>query len=256
MEKLYKQIIKEIFISGKRIKSMAGSIKDVGIKKKYLTEEDIKIERNLKSIINKNESSHLFCAEEENEKFVSGKDVWVVDPISGTKSFIKGDGHYAVVVSHVHKGVSVFGAVYDVVRDELYVAKKGSGAFLNDKIIKVNETKKDIPKIILRISYDWADDEKAKQITSELKYNYDINIIDGSMAITDCQIASGKYDGIITFAKDSFPEFASSLIVKEAGGIYQSINGSNEVEFSDRIFVAGNKNIQPHLFKIAQKYYK
>ena len=76
------------------------------------------------------------------------------------------------------------------------------------------------------------------------------------MAITDCQIASGRYDGIITFAKDSLPHFASSIIVREDGWIYKSINGIDEVEFSDRIFIGGNKITQPDLFEVARKYYQ
>ncbi len=108
----------------------------------------------------------------------------------------------------------------------------------------------------MRVSYDWTDEVKARQITRELERNYTIRIIDVSTAITDCQIASGRYDGIITFAKDSLPHFASSIIVREAGWIYKSINGIDEVEFSDRIFIGGNKITQPDLFEVARKYYQ
>ncbi|MDP2684749.1 MAG: inositol monophosphatase [bacterium] len=256
MEKLYKQIIDQVIKSGQRIKIKAGNIKDIGVKKRFLTEEDQFIERELKSIIIKKAPDHLFCAEEENEKFIIGEDVWVVDPISGTRSLIDGNGWFGIVVSHIHKGQSVFGIVYDVLRNELFVAENNRGTLLNNKKIFVNHRRTEKPRIILRVSYSWPDIEKSKKITKELEIRYNLEAFRGSMGVSDCQVACGRIDGIIDLTKDSFPHFASSLIVQEAGGIYTNYKGEEKIEFEDRIFIGGNKIVQPDLLKTIKKYYE
>lgn len=137
MNQVYKKIIKQIIISGKRLKRKAGKIKDIGVTKKYLTKEDIRIERELKKIAKGNNPQCEFYAEEENENFLSAEDVWVADPISGTHVFIAGLPHYGIVVSHLKNQKVQFAAVYDPSMDELYTAYWGKGTFLSNHKITV-----------------------------------------------------------------------------------------------------------------------
>ncbi len=81
-------------------------------------------------------------------------------------------------------------------------------------------------------------------------------MLKGSMGITECQVACGRCYGSISLNKDSFPHFASSIIVQEAGGIYTNVKEEDNIKFEDRIFVGGNKNIQPEILKVVNKYYK
>jgi len=60
------------------------------------------------------------------------------------------------------------------------------------------------------------------------------------MAVNYCSVASGRADGIVVFTKDAFPEFAGQLIIKEAGGKFTNIQGSEKLLSDDRIFVGGN----------------
>jgi len=92
----YQKVIDFMLVSGKRLVMRAGKIADIGIIKKDLTEEDLAIERGLKEIITSFGSDHALFAEEENDVFQESKNVWAVDPISSTSSFIKGLPHYAL----------------------------------------------------------------------------------------------------------------------------------------------------------------
>ena len=92
-ESLYHTITEYILSSGKRLLTKAGTIQDIGIAKQYLTEEDLAIERGFKEIVEG--EGHALYAEEENADFLKRDDVWVMDPISMTSSFIKGLGHYS-----------------------------------------------------------------------------------------------------------------------------------------------------------------
>lgn len=249
MNNLYTSIIAKVVESGKRIKSKAGAIEDIGKKKRWLTEEDIAIERDLKAIIQAHAPQHLYCAEEENTKYTSAEDVWVVDPISGTRSFINNSGAYGIVAAYLHNGEVVFSVVYDPIRGELFTAEKGKGAFCN----AVQLQKQDGPEtILLRVSYSWKDEKAALAVRQALSA-YHVKEVDGSMAISECQLAAGRCSGVICLTKDSFPHFASSLIVQEAGYKYSNAKGNSQINFDDRIFVSGNSKYYEILFGIVRK---
>ena len=78
MEKIYTEMIAFMVSSGKRIATKAGKIKDIGVKKQWLTEEDIAIERGMKEIIQKHHPNHAFFAEEEHDSFPENENVFGV----------------------------------------------------------------------------------------------------------------------------------------------------------------------------------
>lgn len=254
MDKVYKKIIEQIIISGKRISSKSGKIQDIGITKKNLTEEDIKIERELKQIVKEFNPSHEFYAEEENTNFLDAEDVWVVDPISGTHVFIAGLPHYGIVISHIHKGKVVFAAVYDPAMDDLYTAYRNQGAYLNGEKITVNDNIEE-PRIIFNLSIAWKEIEVSRKLFYELS-RFELYRTLGSHTVNDGLLACGKYNGVVCLAKDSFPYFASSLIIQEAGGIFTNIEGEENIKASDRIFIGGDKKTYEKLIGIVREIIK
>lgn len=254
MEKLYKKIIEQIVSSGKRIREKSGKIQDIGITKKNLTEEDIRIERELKQIVKDFNPKHEFYSEEENENFLEAEDIWIADPISGTHVFIDGLPHYGIVVAHVHNNEVQFAAVYDPSMDDLYTAYRNKGAYLNNqKIFVKNNPEK--PRIVFNLSLGWKDTASAKKIFYELS-DFELYRVLGSHAVNDSLVACGKYSGVVCLAKDSFPYFASSLIIKEAGGIFTNINGEENVKPSDRVFIGGDKETYQKVKAIIEKILK
>ncbi len=236
MQSDYKKIINFILASGKRLAARAGNIKDIGVTKTDLTEEDLAIERGLKEIISSFGNNHVLYAEEENTLLQNSENIWVADPISGTINFIQGLPHYSIVVSHLVKHKAVFAAVFDPGMNELFTAYTGKGAFLNDEPIKVSEGSS---QIILRPSMAWNDPEVIKRASEALKsFNIENNRF--SMAVNYCAVAAGRVDGIAAFTKDAFPEFAGSLMVQEAGGKFTNIEGQPNIQPNDRIFIGGN----------------
>ena len=252
MNKLYLDIITYALTAGKRLRAKQGHIKDIGITKKYLTEEDIRIERNFTKIIKGHNPKSEIYAEEEHLTLNKAKDLWVIDPISATSGFILGMPGYGIVATHLHNNQAVFAMVYDPSMDELFTAEKGKGAFLNGKRIRVNKTTTSIPRIILNITLELWEKETAKQYPSPINIfkslsHYNLYRNRGSFAVNYCHIACGRFDGAVSFCKDSFPEYAGSLILKEARGILTNIKGSPNIKPSDRIFIGGNKKIYKEL---------
>lgn len=258
MNHVYNKIIKQIVISGKRLKSKAGKIKDIGITKKYLTKEDIRIERELKKIVKENNPQSVFYAEEENERFFNAKDVWVVDPISGTHVFILGLPHYGIVVSHLKNQKVQFAAVYDPSADDLYTAYHGKGAFYNNHRIEVKDPGSEKLNIIFNLSIHWKNPTTARKVFSELSElsKYELYRVMGCHSENESMVARGIYNGVISLTKDSFPHFASSLIIKEAGGIYTNIKGEENIKPTDRIFIGGDKKTYKKLKSIVTRIFK
>lgn len=236
MQETYDRIIECILSSGRRLTERTGKIADIGITKKDLTEEDIRIERDLKAIIEPLGEAHSVFAEEENDNYAATDHVWVIDPISGTSTFINGLPHYGIVLTHIYKGESQFAVVYDPSVNELFTAYRGEGAFLNGEKIEVRTQPSN--KVILAISSAWHDPEKAEK-TKELLSGYDLTDSLGSMAVNYCQVACGRYDGLVSMTKDAFPDFAGCLIVNEAGGKATNFEGDINIRPSDRTFIAG-----------------
>jgi len=249
MEKVYNEVIDYIVSSGKRIVKQAGKLKDIGKKKQWLTKEDIAIERGMRDIIKKHCPKHEFYAEEENEDFSKAKDIWVADPISGTKTFIQGLPHYGIAIAHTKNNAGLFAAVYDPSVNELFTAFKGKGAFLNGKKISVSKNKS---KIIFNLSYAWKDEKSGNQMSEELE-TFKTSRNKNSHAVNLCYVACGRYDGTVSFCKDSFPMFAGSVLIQEAGGILTNSKGQSNFSHKDRVFIGGNKETYKKLMKALSK---
>ncbi len=237
MNEKYEKIIDCVIESGKRIKSKAGLLDDIGVTKKYLTEEDLRIERDLKKIVETFGADHKVFAEEENDKYPDVKNVWAIDSISGTSTFLAGLPHYAIVVSHLINGEVSFAAVYDPAMDELYTAELDKGAFCNGKKICVSNNNDVKIRVVANISHRAVKEEKILEKLIDMGVNMYRNR--NSFAINYCEVAAGKYDGVVVRCKDTFPELAGSLIINEAGGKFTNKNG-HVICPEDRHFVGGN----------------
>ncbi len=245
----YQKVIDFIVSSGQRLLARAGKIKDIGITKSDLTEEDLVIERGLKETVVGFGGNPTVYAEEENDVFNKSPDLWVIDPISGTHRFIKGESHYAIVISHLVNHKTVFAAVYDPSVKELYTAYLGKGAFLNSAPIRVSLS---ATNIIIRPSMFWKDPDAVERIKNLLqKKSLENN--EYSMAVNYCKVAKGEADCVVALTKDAFPEYAGGFIIKEAGGKFTNIEGSDDLKPTDRVFVGGNLKIYNELPPLVKK---
>src|SRR3989338_7832206 len=149
---MYEQVIDFVKQAGERLREKAGNLPDIGVTKRFLTEEDLRIEREFAELIKTFGPDHRLYAEEEHDFFETSDNVWVMDPISGTSTFVRGLPHYAVAVSHVYRKSIMFALVYDPSMRDLYTAEKGRGMFLNMKKKTVVRTDAERPRILVSIS--------------------------------------------------------------------------------------------------------
>ena len=102
-----------------------------------VTIADIEAEKTIVTSIKEQYSDHNFLAEENKYVQTDSEYTWVIDPLDGTNNFSHGMPIFCVSIGLQYKNDLIVGVIYDVMRDELFYAEKGKGAFLNKQPIQV-----------------------------------------------------------------------------------------------------------------------
>ena len=155
-------------------------------------------------------------------------EVWVVDPLDGTTSFIHGYPCYSVSVACLHGGVPVAGAVYNVPRDEMAAASLGGGAFLDGvQLACEGATEMSSALITTGFPYDRGAplDRQLRIFAEVLRPAHDVRR-DGSAAIDLCNVAIGRTDGFWETALKPWDMAAGVLIAAESGAVVTDLTGA------------------------------
>lgn len=168
-------------------------------------------------------------------------DVWVIDPLDGTTSFVHGFPCYSVSVALLRGDKPVAGAVLDVARNELYAAASGLGAFRDGVAVECSTTGTLIGSLLVTgFPYD-----RGEPLTRQLAVLGDFLRApvhgmrrDGSAAIDCCHIASGRADGFWEFGLKPWDMAAGVVICREAGATVTGIDGGPWTHESTGIIVA------------------
>src|SRR5690554_1503930 len=105
----------------------------------FVTEVDRAAEAAIIGVLRETYPDHAILAEESGLSGGESEYCWIIDPLDGTTNFIHDFPQYAISVALARNNVVEHGVVYDPVRNELFTASKGSGAFLNDRRIRVSK---------------------------------------------------------------------------------------------------------------------
>jgi len=193
-----------------------------------VTEADLASEKAIVGIISQAFPSHQVLAEEEglhtNHK---SPYKWIIDPLDGTTNFAHGFPLYNVSIGVEHEGSVEVGVVLDPTRNELFVAKKGSGSTLNNKAIHVSATQKlGDALLVTGFAYDvhTVADNNLKEFC-EFSLRARGMRRTGTAAIDLCYIACGRFDGFWELKLNPWDTAAGKLIVEEAGGRVTNYKG-------------------------------
>ncbi len=106
----------------------------------FVSEVDRQAEREIVNILHKAYPDHGFLGEEGGHQGLArGEFVWVIDPLDGTTNFLHGFPQFAVSIALMHKGRAECGVIYDPLRQELFTAKRGGGATLESRRLRVTK---------------------------------------------------------------------------------------------------------------------
>jgi myo-inositol-1(or 4)-monophosphatase len=216
--------------------------------KNLVTEIDKKSERAIMDFISKKYPRHNILTEESGEHKKNSDYLWVIDPLDGTTNFAHGLPIFSVSIGVIKKNEIVAGVVYDVMQNIFYSAENGSGAFANDKKIKVSDNDKIGSGVLVTgFPYNVADnpDKAFERFESLTKQARAVRRL-GSAAIDFCYVARGVFDGFWEVSLQPWDLCAGKLLVEEAGGIVTDFNG-NEIDIFTPQILASNKKIHQQM---------
>jgi myo-inositol-1(or 4)-monophosphatase len=176
---------------------------------------------------------------------------WIIDPLDGTTNFIHGFPQYAVSIALAHRGQVTQAVVYDTVRNEMFTASKGGGAFLNERRIRVSKCLRLDEALIgtgfpYRI-YDHIDAYLA--IFKELARKSAGIRRPGAAALDLAYVACGRFDGFWEFGLSPWDMAGGALLISEAGGLISDLAG-NETYLQSGNLVAGNPKVFAQLLQV------
>ncbi len=208
-----------------------------------VTEMDTRSERAVVEVLRTAFPDHGILAEEETRIDHKSGHTWIIDPLDGTTNYAHGYPCFSVSIALEHAGGIIAGVVYDPMRDELFSARKGQGAFLNGKKIAVSGADTLLKSLLSTgFPYDRKESEK-----NNMDYFHRLLMAsqevrrDGSAALDLCSVAAGRFDGFWELKLKPWDVAAGSLIVLEAGGMVTDLASGPFDLHGDEILASNGK---------------
>lgn len=220
----------------------------------FVTEIDKLVEAEIIEIIHEAYPEHAILAEESGASGES-EHLWVIDPIDGTTNFIHGFPQYAVSIAYFQNGVAQHAVVYDPNRNELFTASRGSGAFLNDRRIRVSKRIR-LADSLVGTGFPYRVFQNADTYMAmfrELTEKTAGLRRPGAASLDLAYVACGRYDAFFEFGLSPWDFAAGVLMVQEAGGLVSDFHGESGYEQSGDI-VAGNPKVFAQLIQVLGKH--
>ncbi len=187
-----------------------------------LTEADTEMQSACEQFLTRTWPSFDFLGEESTEAeqkkaLKSEQGCWVLDPVDGTSNFASGIPIFSVSLALVIHGKVIVGLVYDPSQDELFSARQGLGAELNDKPLEGKTPKNNLKECIAIVDFKRLPFTLAKELIQDAPFASQRSI--GSVALDWCWIAAGRGQVYCHGAQNIWDYIAGYLILKEAGGM-------------------------------------
>ncbi len=221
-----------------------------GFSTNLVTEVDLRCERRIISVISDHFPGHDFYAEEEGKTGTGSPYRWIIDPLDGTTNYAHGYPCFCTSIALEEKGKVRLGVVFDPVRNELFTALKGKGAFLNGaKITTSEQSNLSGALLVTGFPYDVKQNRKNFQYFRRFVLNAQAVRRDGSAALDLCYTAMGRFDGFWEFSLSPWDLAAGSLILKEAGGKITLSSGRPFSIYKGEV-LASNGPLHPQMVRV------
>ena len=197
---------------------------------------------------------HDILAEEFTD-INSGSDFrWIIDPLDGTTNYIHGFPFFCVSLALERLNTMIVGIVYDPILDEMFVAEKGKGAFLNEIEIHVSNTNSIIKSLLATgFPYDiQKDNDNNLNYFNEMILKAQAIRRAGSASLDLAYVAAGRFDGFWELKLNPWDIAAGWLLVEEAGGLVTDIGGRDYYLESSSI-LASNGRIHKEMIDVLKR---
>ncbi|MBU6485081.1 MAG: inositol monophosphatase [Betaproteobacteria bacterium] len=213
--------------------------------KDFVSEIDHAAEAAIVETLHATYPDHAILAEEgtARDKNRDAENVWIIDPLDGTTNFLHGFPQYCVSIALSHKGVVSQGVIYDPVRNDLFTATRGRGAFLNDRRIRVSR-RAHLRDCLIGTGFPFRDgsflDTYLQMMRAMIQQTAGLRR-PGAAALDLAYVAAGFYDGFFEIGLSPWDVAAGSLLVLEAGGLIGDLSGEGDYLYGGQVIAATPK---------------
>ena len=209
----------------------------------FVSKADIKAEATIFAELSEARPNYGWLGEESSEKI--GNDPtrrWIVDPLDGTSNFLHGIPHWAISIGLEHKNEIVSGIIYDPIKDEMFTAEKGQGAWLNDRRLRVSN-RKNMFEMLFATGMPFGEKDGLDTTLNELaKLMPRCAGIrrNGAAALDLAYVAAGRLDGYWERNLQAWDIAAGLLIAREAGALIEGMDKTENPMASGNLICTNN----------------
>lgn len=221
----------------------------------FVSQADLRAEQTLKEELTRARPGYAFLMEESG---ASGSENWtwrwIVDPLDGTTNFLHGMPHWAISIGlerRLQDGTTEVqaGLIYNPAVDEMFWAEKGTGAFVNERRLRVS-ARRDISAAVFATGIPFGASTRSRHVAFSRTLATIMPQVAGvrrfgAAALDLAWVAHGRFDGYWELGIKPWDVAAGILIVKEAGGYVTDVGDGNPLETGN--IVAGNPHLHPVL---------
>jgi myo-inositol-1(or 4)-monophosphatase len=226
------------------VENLQVSIKGPG---DFVSAADRRAEQTLRRELARARPGFGFLLEETGE--VAGEDGshrWIVDPLDGTTNFLHGVPHFAISVALERRGELVAGVIYDPIKDEMFCAEKGAGAYLNDRRLRVSG-RGDLATCLIAtgipvLSWRGREQGYVRQLDRVAAEVAGIRRL-GTASLDLAYVAAGRFDGFWEFGLKAWDMAAGIVLVREAGGLVGRLEDEDDDILAEGTLAASNPSI-------------
>ena len=236
-----------------------GEVENLQVSRKgpgdFVSAADRKAEEVLRDALMKARPGYSLVLEESG--IIEGTDkshTWHVDPLDGTSNFLHGVPHFAVSVGLEREGQIVAGVIFDPIKDELFVAERGKGAYLNNRRLRVSG-RQDMADALVGYGTPYLGRGSHPRLLRELGAVMAVaggTRRMGSAALDLAYVACGRLDAYWERDLQTYDFAAGVILVREAGGFVTSADGAAE-PLAPRSVACGNEGLHRELVAILKK---
>jgi myo-inositol-1(or 4)-monophosphatase len=222
-----------------------------------VTEADVAAEKCILDLLAIRHPDHMILSEESHAAYRDAPQQagWIIDPLDGTTNFAHGFPWFAVSIAYAEKGKSQVGVIYAPMQDELFVACRGYGAWLNGEKMQVSSSATLLASL-LATGFPYDIKEKADEVLSALrKFLARCQGVRraGAAALDLAYVACGRLDGFWEIHLKPWDTAAGLLLVEEAGGRVTDFRGQAYTPFVPEI-VSSNGLIHAEMTALLREF--
>jgi myo-inositol-1(or 4)-monophosphatase len=193
----------------------------------FVTRVDHAAEEAIIEIVRKAYPDHAVLAEESGDTAGPAEYQWIIDPLDGTTNFIHGFPQYCVSIAIRHREALTHGVIYDPLKNELFTASKGRGAFLNDRRVRVSKCIR-LSDALVGTGFPFKEIAHLERYSLQLKEMMQKSAgvrRAGAAALDLAYVACGRLDAFWELGLSPWDMAAGALMIQEAGGLVGDLRG-------------------------------